>query len=238
MTLCEDLTKCFGEKVVFEHFSLTIQPGINAILGPSGCGKTTLLRLVAGLDTPDEGLVHVVQPVGMVFPDLRLVEWLSVLDNIRLVSPHISLERIQYTLQILEIENTSKRIAQLSSGQKQRIALARAWLFESKWLLLDEAFRSWDIGLKQRLFPLLRDFWRKDKEYTLLITHDIMEALMIADHLVIFSFPPVRPLENIPLSLEENERKNLSHEHPLFQSIRKAITHHFDPMNFMTTSQR
>ncbi|MFN3660278.1 MAG: ATP-binding cassette domain-containing protein, partial [Brevinematales bacterium] len=219
MNLCKDLTKCFGEKVVFEHFSLAIQPGINAILGPSGCGKTTLLRLVAGLDTPDKGLVNVVQPVGMVFPDLRLVEWLSVLDNIRLVSPHISLDRIQHTLQTLEIENISKRIVQLSSGQKQRVALARAWLFESKWLLLDEAFRSWDIGLKQRLFPLLRNLWKKDKEYTLLITHDIMEALMIADYLVIFSFPPVRPLEHIALSLQESERRNLSPEHPLFQTI-------------------
>lgn len=238
MILCNDITKRFGEKVIFDHFSLTIEPGITAILGPSGCGKTTLLRLVAGLDMPEEGWIHTVRPVGMVFPDLRLVEWLSVLDNLRLVSPHLSLERIQHTLQTLEIENTGKRLAHLSSGQKQRVALARAWLFESKWLLLDEAFRSWDIGLKQRLFPLLRDSWKKEKEYTLLITHDIMEALMIADRLVIFSFPPVYPVEDMGLSLEESERKNLSPEHPLFQAIRKTISHHFDPMSFMTTSQR
>ncbi|MCX7882103.1 MAG: ATP-binding cassette domain-containing protein [Brevinematales bacterium] len=238
MRVCENLCKHFGNRVLFTHFSWEISQGITAILGPSGCGKTTLLRLFSGLESPTEGKVHSITPVGMVFPDLRLVEWLSARDNIRLVCSSVPPQHILSTLHTLEIDSPLTPVAKLSSGQKQRVALARAWLFESPWLLLDEAFRSWDIGLKQRLFPILREAWHREKEYTILVTHDIMEALMIADSVTLLSFPPVHILGEYSLSLSEKERQNLSSDHPSFQHIRTLIAHYFDPTSLITQSQR
>jgi len=231
MILCEHLSKAYDNTLVFHHFSLDIEPGITAILGPSGCGKTTLLRLIAGLEQPSEGYVATKNPVGMVFPDLRLIEWLSGVDNIRLVcsSP---IPTIEQTLKTLEIDRAHVPVFRLSSGQKQRIALARAWLFESEWLLLDEAFRSWDIGLKQRLFPTLRRFWKRDKEVVLLITHDPMEAVMLADRVVVFPPPPVGQVEDIAVSLGENERETLKQNHPLLVSLRHTLSRYLEAMTF------
>ncbi len=234
MRLCEELSLAFGDKKVFERFTLDISPGITAILGPSGCGKTTLLRLVLGLVQPTSGQVVTIRPAGVVFPELRLIEWLSSIDNIRLVCPKLSRQTIHTILKELEIENGSLPVGKLSSGQKQRVALARAWLFGGEWLFLDEAFRAWDVGLKQRLLPRLRNHWRRDKTYTILVTHDPSEALMLADKVMVFSFPPVKVLETVSVELLEKERYNLTAEHPLFSQLAQSLKTYFDPITLMS----
>ncbi|URA09582.1 ATP-binding cassette domain-containing protein [Thermospira aquatica] len=233
MRFCEDLFLSFGEKQIFEGFSLDILPGITAILGPSGCGKTTFLRMVLGLVKPTRGQIVTVRPAGVVFPELRLIDWLSSVDNIRLINPKLDLKKISTTFDELEIENPFLPVGKLSTGQKQRVALARAWLFGGEWLFLDEAFRAWDVGLKQRLFPRLRLQWKQEKKHVLLVTHDLSEALMLADRVIIFSFPPVKVLEAFSVEISEKERQNLTPEHPLFLRLAQSLKTYFDPITLM-----
>jgi|GEM_PF-476576 len=238
MKLCAHLFKSFGEKCIFSDLSLDVSGRIVAIVGPSGCGKTTLFRLMLGLERPDNGWVNVFLPAGVVFSDLRLVEWMSVRENIRLVSPAVSEDKLSGVLGFFELSQLSGAVAHLSSGERQRAALVRAWLFDSPWMLLDEAFRSWDIGLKQRLLPFLRDFWLREKEMVFLITHDIGEALMVADTVVMFSFPPVQILDIQEVALSPEERKTMSPNHPLFMHIRQKLSGYFDPIVVMNHLER
>lgn len=237
MNLCAHLDKRFDEKLIFSDFSLDVPHGIIAILGPSGCGKTTLFRLLLRLEKPDNGYCSTFRPTGVVFSDLRLIEWLSAFDNICLTCPKAPEKEIHSLLHLLEINEKRQPVSQLSSGQKQRIALARADLFDSPWLLLDEAFRSWDVGLKQRLFPFLRQRWKERKTLTLLITHDLTEAMMLADYLVVFSFPPVSIIESCTLDLSETERSNLSPENLLLKKLQKKLAHYFDPLTLISQSR-
>jgi iron(III) transport system ATP-binding protein len=179
--------------------------GVTAVVGSSGCGKTTLLRLVAGLEVPDAGSIHLgdeevagdgawVQPeargVGMVFQDFALFPHLKVVDNVayglRRRGRRARQERAREILAMVGMEEMAGRYPhQLSGGQQQRVALARALAPEPRVLLLDEPFSNMDLPLKAGLQLELAPLLRRSGVPTLIVVHDIEDVVTLADQVVI-----------------------------------------------------
>jgi spermidine/putrescine transport system ATP-binding protein len=190
--------------VALAEVSLSIREGeFFSLLGPSGCGKTTLLRILAGLDLPDEGIVKIGgvdaskipahrRPVNTVFQSYALFPHLSVRDNVafglrmkKVVAPELS-ERVSRALDLVQISSLSERSpAQLSGGQKQRVALARALVNEPQVLLLDEPLGALDLKLRKELEVELLALQRRLAITFLYVTHDQEEALVMSDRIAV-----------------------------------------------------
>lgn len=202
----KDLAKKYAQAKDFavRNFSLSIEKGeIVAITGESGCGKTTLLRLIAGLEVPDNGSISIysqvvadtktwVKPekrkVGMVFQDYALFPHLSVYDNISfgLNRDTDKKQRINELLTLVGLEGYEKRYPhELSGGQQQRVALARALAPSPAVLLLDEPFSNLDEVLKEQVREELHQIIRQSNMTTLLVTHDTKDALTMADRIAV-----------------------------------------------------
>ena len=200
--------KKFGEAEVLKGISLDIMPGhLVAFLGPSGSGKTTLLRIIAGLEIPDYGEIHLHgenascqkvsdRQVGFVFQHYALFRHMSVFENVAFglrVKPknerlpeHFIRTKVEELLHLVQLEQFSRMYPhQLSGGQRQRIALARALAIEPKVLLLDEPFGSLDAKVRKELRRWLRSLHDKLHMTSIFVTHDVEEALEIADRVVI-----------------------------------------------------
>jgi sulfonate transport system ATP-binding protein len=172
---------------------LTLTPGeFVAILGPSGGGKTTVLKIVAGLDSPTDGLVAVRNVAGyeptirVVYQEDRLLPWRSVLDNAALGLPADQRSRAVELLDAVGLagrENDWPVV--LSGGQRQRTALARALVHRPDLLLLDEPFGALDALTRASMQQLLLDLWSRERCTVLLVTHDVEEALLLADRVVV-----------------------------------------------------
>jgi spermidine/putrescine transport system ATP-binding protein len=200
----ENLSRRFGGVAALDHVSLTIAPGeFFSLLGPSGCGKTTLLRIIAGLDLPDEGTLRIGgvdaagipahrRPVNTVFQSYALFPHLSVWENVafglrmkKVPRPQIT-SRVQTILSLMEIEVLAQRKpAQLSGGEKQRVALARAVVNEPEVLLLDEPLGALDLKLRKQLQGELRRLQRRLAITFLYVTHDQEEALVLSDRIAV-----------------------------------------------------
>jgi NitT/TauT family transport system ATP-binding protein len=173
-----------------------------ALVGPSGCGKTTLLRIVAGLDGDFHGEVnfpaHMV--LSMVFQEPRLLAWRTVEQNVRLVAPHTDdaeFAALFANLGLAAHRNHYPR--ELSLGLARRVALARAFAVNPDLLLLDEPFVSLDDKLAWRLREDLAELVERQSLMTLLVTHDLDEAIRLADRILFLSPSPARVLAEIPV---------------------------------------
>jgi ABC-type nitrate/sulfonate/bicarbonate transport system ATPase subunit len=163
-----------------------------SLVGPSGSGKTTLLRIIAGLDMPDAGKVTWQAErrprLGAVFQEPRLVPWLSILDNLLLVSGPDRRERARALLAEVELAGNEAALpGQLSGGMQRRAALARALLVEPDFLILDEPLISLDSALAERMRRLLNAYWRHHRTTTLLVTHNLSEAAELSTRILILS---------------------------------------------------
>ncbi len=179
LIVAEHIAKAYGEKIVLQDISLALAPGKPiALLGSSGIGKTTLLRVLLGLEVPDEGcVVHKdTQGISVVFQENRLCETLSVERNLRMVcKTKKQKEEIPVLLQQLGLAHTKKqRVSALSGGMKRRAAIARALLKEASVVLLDEPFQGLDNATKQEVMALVKE--RTKAKAVFLITHDETEA--------------------------------------------------------------
>lgn len=197
----EGLRKSFGKKTVLQDIDLDIQPGeFVAIVGRSGCGKSTMLRLVAGLESPSGGSVwlddkysyHRINPsIRMMFQDARLLPWDRVLANVELglVGLNSKVYARQTALQVLRAVGLEDRAnewpAVLSGGQRQRVALARALASQPALLLLDEPLGALDALTRIEMQHLLEKLWQEQGFTALLITHDVEEAVVLADRVVL-----------------------------------------------------
>lgn len=194
------LSCSFGEIQALVGFDLEVHVGeLFAVLGPSGSGKTTALRLIAGFEKPDEGVLelfnqpvagqgHFVAPerrgVGMVFQDYALFPHLSVEENVAYGLPRSSdrRSRVSEALTLTGLGDLGRRsIHELSGGEQQRVALARALAPQPRLLLLDEPFSNLDVSLRARVRDELQEIVRRAGTTTVLVTHDQEEALSIAD---------------------------------------------------------
>jgi ABC-type nitrate/sulfonate/bicarbonate transport system ATPase subunit len=189
---------------VLRDFSLSLDAGkIHALVGPSGYGKTTLLRIIIGLDRDFEGTVDLPPEtrIGMVFQEPRLLPWRSVLDNLRLAAPQAreaDLQRIAADLGIGE--HLRDFPGELSLGLARRVALARAFAINPNLLVLDEPFVSLDRILATRLGDELAALVERTKVTTLLVTHDIDEAIRLADHIMLLGGHPARIVADIEIA--------------------------------------
>ena len=179
-----------------------------ALVGPSGCGKSTLLHIVAGLLTPSEGsLQSDFRTVSCVFQDPRLLPWKTAADNIALGlkalgRPKHARRREAHELGLrlgLAAADLDKYPHELSGGMQSRVALARALAIRPDLLLLDEPFSALDIGLKTRLYELLDTQVRQTGTAVLMITHDLMEAVRLADRILMMAPNPGRLVKELAL---------------------------------------
>jgi sulfonate transport system ATP-binding protein len=198
-----------------ENFSLTIANGeIVVLIGASGCGKSTLLRLASGLDLPSEGEILIDgQPItapsprtNLIFQEPRLFPWLTVADNVGFglssVDRHVREARVSATLEKVGLEGFGEAWPkELSGGQAQRVAIARALVTEPEVIMLDEPFSALDAFTRRDLQQHLLALWQESRPTMLMVTHDIDEALILADHVVVMRPRPGRFLEELAVDL-------------------------------------
>jgi sulfonate transport system ATP-binding protein len=190
-----DVAKDFGEHSVLCQISLHVRPGeFLAIVGHSGCGKSTLLRLLAGLDFPSDGRIAIdgasvsgqVSAARMLFQDARLLPWRRVLENVGI---GLKGDWRAAALEALRSVGLAERRGDwpsiLSGGQRQRVALARALVARPKLLLLDEPLGALDALTRLEMQELLEKVWREQGCTAVLVTHDVAEAVSLADRVIV-----------------------------------------------------
>ena len=189
-----NLKKSYGDRSVLEGINLDIEPGeFVAIVGRSGCGKSTLLRLVAGLEKISAGdlhLDHVYLPSNtdtrIMFQEARLLPWKKVLQNVAIGLSSGALQRAKDVLAAVGLSDRGGEWpARLSGGQKQRVALARALVHKPKLLLLDEPLGALDALTRIEMHQLIEALWTRNGFTALLVTHDVGEAIALADRIIL-----------------------------------------------------
>lgn len=182
------LRRSYGQLVVIDGLDLTIGSGVFvALLGKSGCGKTTLLRTLGGLDQPDGGRVVVPRRRAVVFQEPRLLPWRRVWQNVALgIEGDNARDRALDALNEVGLrERANVWPGTLSGGEAQRVALARALVREPQLLLLDEPFASLDALTRLRMHGLVEQLCRRHEPATVLVTHDVDEAVRLADRVAV-----------------------------------------------------
>ena len=188
--LCKRYRTESGERIVFDNFSAEFKDGkVTAVMGSSGIGKTTLLNCIAKL-TDYDGEIAGVGSSAYVFQEDRLIPDKTVYDNIDFVMQTEDADerkkRIKNALSVTELLSEAFRYpSELSGGQRKRVSLARAFASGRDLMLLDEPLSSLDIGLKFRIFDVMKKVFKSDSKTVIIVTHDVDEALTLADEIVI-----------------------------------------------------
>ncbi|MDW7661574.1 MAG: ATP-binding cassette domain-containing protein [Bacillota bacterium] len=189
----KNLGKFYSDQKILENLNLSIEPGeIFCILGPSGAGKSTLLNIVAGIIDSYEGkVVNDAKRIGYVFQEDRLLPWMNVEDNIKIVNDALTSQEISHLLIEMELlKDKNKMPHELSGGMRQRVAIARAFAYKPDLLLLDEPFKSLDYSLKSKMIDALLRLWNETEITVLFVTHDMDEALWTADRIALLAKYP------------------------------------------------
>ncbi|UTB32199.1 MAG: ABC transporter ATP-binding protein [Methanobacterium sp. ERen5] len=224
------------EMEILKNIDLTIEDGeFLVLLGPSGCGKTTLLRMIAGLDFPSSGTitdndVPVLNPSperGFVFQQYSLFPWRTVLDNVAFgleVKGIDAEERYEKAKNYIEMVGLSAFIEsypnQLSGGMKQRVAIARALVNEPDSLLMDEPFAALDVLSRHKLQKEIIQIWQQETKTIIFVTHNVDEAVFLADRILVFSERPGRIIQTLKIE-QERMRDRTSEE---YLDIKRKIT--------------
>jgi ABC-type nitrate/sulfonate/bicarbonate transport system ATPase subunit len=229
-----------GERrvVALQDIDLTVaEREFVAILGPSGCGKSTLLNMVAGFDRPTRGSVQVAGEAvavpapsrGVVFQEPALFPWLSVMDNVVFGPKTLGQPAASYrarAAQIIEQIGLSgfeaSYPAELSGGMRQRVGIARVLILEPKVLLMDEPFGSLDAQTRTLMQELLLALWERHQQTVLFITHDIEEAVLLADRVCVMTARPGRIKKSIDVRMPR-PRSIESTTSPEFNALRREV---------------
>lgn len=185
-----NLRRSFGDRVVIDQLELDVRPAeIVALVGASGCGKTTLLRILAGQDREAAGEIDVPSGRAVVYQEPRLLPWRKIADNVSIGMPRRA-GRTAARATLVEVGLAGRDRAwpnQLSGGEAARVALARALVREPELLLLDEPFAALDALTRLRMHGLLRNLWERHRPAVVMVTHDVDEAVVLADRVVVMA---------------------------------------------------
>jgi len=187
------LRKAYGSQLVFDGLDLDVARGERvAVLGASGCGKSTLLRCVAGLERSDGGTISTTGEVGVMFQEPRLFPWLDVERNVAFPArDDTERGRIPNVLALVGLTHAARRLPkELSGGMAQRAALARALVRDPHLLLLDEPFAALDALRRIELRTALHEILKLTRASAILVTHDVDDALAIADRVIVLAGAP------------------------------------------------
>ena len=212
--------KTYNKNLVLEDIELEIKDSeFISVLGPSGCGKSTFLNILANLDDDFKG--HIEMPfenISFMFQDDRLLPWLSIKENLLLVSKKKDLNEIKRVLKLIGLENILDEFPKsLSGGMKRRIALARAFINKPQLILLDEPFTSLDFPTSQELKYEFIKLCKEFKPLVILVTHDLSEAILFSNRVFFLSKKPSTVI------LEFNNTNNQSFEMKQIDKIKNEI---------------
>ena len=238
--LVQNLSKQFGDKTVLEGINFSMQSGeFVTFVGSSGCGKSTLLRLIAGLDQPSSGRIHVDgSPVegpgpdrGMVFQKYSLYPWLTAADNVAFgmrlqgMSSADVRDRTAYFLEVVGLQDAATKLPrELSGGMQQRVAIARALATNPSVLLLDEPFGALDLQIRETMQDFLLKLWQRTGLTVLLITHDVEEALVLAQRVHVLAPNPGRIIRSLDVTLNKSDLDQLRLSSDFLQLRRSLAT--------------
>lgn len=236
----EKVGKRFGEKTATRDVDFTVPGGsFTVIVGPSGCGKSTLLGLAAGLDAPSEGYVFVggrevggpTPDVALLFQHYNLFPWLTARDNVAFAFRNRGMSRSEARERALELlanvglEDYSDKVPnELSGGMKQRVALVRAFALQPGLLLMDEPFAALDHQTRRIMQSYLLMTWQATDATVVMVTHDLDEALYLADRLVLFTGSPGTVGEIIDIDVPRPRRL----DEPSLAVIRQRLETHLE----------
>ncbi len=197
----KNLSKKYDSNIIYDDFSIDFTEGtITCILGPSGCGKTTLLNIIGGIIPYDKGVLAGLEnkSFSYIFQEPRLLPWKTVRGNIEFVLPRNLTaperkEQSEQLIRLVELDGFSGHYpAQLSGGMRQRVSIARAFASPSDIILMDEPLKGLDIALKQIMIQWFTRIWTADKRTVIFVTHDVDEALLLGNEIIVLSQPPVK----------------------------------------------
>ena len=236
------LSKAYGRTTVVRDFNLNIAPGeFVTLIGHSGCGKSTVLSMVAGLtDTSDGAMILSGRETseagpdrGVVFQSPCLLPWMTAFENVMLgvnqvyftASKTERRELVEYYLTVVGLGDAMHKFpGELSQGMRQRVGIARAFALQPKMLLLDEPFGMLDSLTKMELQEVLLELWRRNKLTTLMVTHDVDEAIYLSDRVVMMTDGPeaeVGDILTIPFERPRHRATVLSD--PRYQDVRNHL---------------
>ena len=238
--LVQNLCKRFADKTVLEDINFSMQSGeFVTFVGSSGCGKSTLLRLIAGLDHPSGGRIQVDgSPVegpgpdrGMVFQKYSLYPWLNAADNVAfgmrlqgMTSADVR-NRTAYFLEVVGLQDAVTKLPrELSGGMQQRVAIARALATNPSVLLLDEPFGALDLQNRETMQEFLLQLWQRTGLTLLLITHDVEEALVLAQRVHVLAPNPGRIIRSLDVTLDKSDLDQLRLSAEFLQLRRSLAT--------------
>ncbi len=235
------ITKTFGSVPVVSDTTLAIaRNSLVVFLGPSGCGKTTLMRMVGGLDSPTSGTIRLEgEPVagpdrrrGMVFQSYSSFPWLTVAGNIAFgmryrhdLTAGERAERVRHYLKLIGLEDFAGSYPnRISGGMRQRVAIARSLAAGSDVLLMDEPFGALDALTRERLQVELREIQTQETKTIIFVTHDVEEAVYLADRIILFSARPAKVLKDIDVAAVLGQTRTLAmRERQEFFSLRNGV---------------
>ncbi|HDD36353.1 MAG TPA: ABC transporter ATP-binding protein [Archaeoglobus veneficus] len=226
-----NVSKSFNNLKVLDNVSFKVEENSFAcIIGESGCGKTTLLRIISGLEDADSGKILFkgreleMSSVGFVFQDDRLLPWRTTLKNVafglEVRKNREALKKAKEILRLVGLEGFENYYPkQLSGGMRQRVGIARALAINPKILLMDEPFAALDAQTRNRMQAELLEIWNKEKKTVLFVTHNIDEAVYLADKIIVLSGRPARVVEEIEVDLSRpRDRTSLE-----FVEVRRKV---------------
>lgn len=235
-----------GETKALEHISFSMKEGdFLAIVGPSGCGKSTLLHLIAGLLEPEKGLILLngkylrgsATNIGYMLQKDELLEWRTVYHNVLLgleIQHSMTARAKEKARELLDIygldQFANSRPSELSGGMRQRAALVRTLVMDPDLLLLDEPFSALDYQTRLTVGDDIGQIIRKEKKSAILVTHDLAEAISLADRVIVLTARPATILQTVPITFQEPDLTPLKRRNaPEFKSYFNLIWKELNP---------